>query len=301
MTGRVVVIGSINVDETLPVASWPVPGETVLLDGPVRAGLGGKGANQAVAAALAGSRVTFVGAVGDDEGGSRAREDLDRHGVSVDRVRMLDGVTTGRATILVDRAGENLILVAPGANGEVSAEDVRDAAGAIAAADLVLVQGEVPPAAIDAAALACRETGTRFVLNLAPPVAVAAETLSLADPLVVNEVEAEALGIDAAQPSLERFVSVVVTRGGEGVVAASSEGRFEVASLSVPVVDTTGAGDAFAGTLVAALAEGASLTDACRAGSAAGAFAVTRPGASASYGDAAEVAAFAAGIAPRAD
>jgi ribokinase len=291
---RVVIVGSINVDETLPVSAWPQPGETVLLSGPVRSGLGGKGANQAVAAALAGAEVAFVGAVGEDAGATLALESLRSRGVGLDAVRRVAGATTGRATILLHTDGENLILVDPGANAAVCVADVEAARETLAAADVVLVQGEVAPEVVDATARVCRETGTRFVLNLAPPVDVAVETLAAADPLVVNELEARSLGIDPDAPALAGAVTLVVTRGGAGVTVVTAEATTSVPSLAVAVVDTTGAGDAFAGTLCAALAAGAELVAAAHAGSAAGAYAVTRPGASASYGTADEVAGFAA-------
>jgi ribokinase len=285
----VVVVGSINVDETLPVDAWPQPGETVLLAGAPTSGLGGKGANQAVAAALAGTSVAFVGAVGDDAGAATALAGLTAAGVDIAAVRRIEGVGTGRATILLHRDGENLILVDPGANATVSIVDVARARDLIAGAAVVLVQGEVAPDVIDATAAVCRDTGIRFVLNLAPPVAVATETLATADPLIVNELEAAHLGIDPAAATPAPARSVVVTLGAKGAVAITADGRAEVPSPRVTPVDTTGAGDAFAGTLSAALANGSTLADACRAGAAAGAFAVTRPGASASYGTSAEI------------
>lgn len=289
---RVVVIGSINLDETLPVATWPEPGETVLLAGAIRSGLGGKGANQAVAAALAGAEVVFVGAVGDDANAETVLAELDRRDVSLDGVRRVAGAGTGRATILVHADGENLILVDPGANAAVTPAEVDAAREAIAAADVLLVQGEVTPDVIDRAAVVCAEVGTRFVLNLAPPVEVAEESLAAADPLIVNESEARHLGIDPEAPALGVSRSLVLTRGGDGVEVLTAEDRLSIPAHHVArVVDTTGAGDAFAGTLCAALARGADLAAASRAGAVAGAFAVTRAGASSSYGSAAEVAA----------
>lgn len=294
MTGSVVIVGSINVDETLPVSGWPSPGETMLLTGPISTGLGGKGANQAVAASLAGADVRFVGAVGDDAGGDRVLDALVARGVDVASVRRVTGATTGRATILLHPHGENLILVAPGANAELAPSDIRAAREAIASVDALLVQGEVTAEVIDAAADVCAEVGTRFVLNLAPPVDVSPATLALADPLIVNEIEARQLGIDPDAPALERSRSVVVTRGGDGAIVVDAGGSRSFSALKAHVVDTTGAGDAFAGALCASLAEGADLDTAARAGITAGAYAVTRPGASSSYGTAAEVAAFAA-------
>jgi ribokinase len=287
----VVVVGSLNVDETLPVSAWPRPGETMLLAGPVVTGLGGKGANQAVAAALAGAEVALVGAVGADAGGEAVLDELRTRGVGVGDIRRIDGTATGRATILVHTDGENLILVDPGANARLRPSDVDAVRELIADADVVLVQGEVAASVIEATAKTCRAVGTRFVLNLAPPIDVSSDALATADPLIVNEPEARHLEIDPAAPDTDRVRSVVVTRGASGVTAIAAEGRIDIAAHRVETVDTTGAGDAFAGTLCAALAAGADLGTACRAANRAAAYAVTRPGASGSYGTPAQIAA----------
>lgn len=290
MSGAVVVVGSVNADETLPVVSWPRPGETALLAGPIRAGLGGKGANQAVAAALAGAEVSFVGAIGTDAAAATVSDALRAHGVDVGGLRSVP-TGTGRAIIVVAPDGENLILVDPGANAALTVDDVRAASARLRAADVVLVQGEIPAPVVDAVATLCRELGTRFVLNLAPPIAVAPETLATADPLVVNEIEAAHLGIDPAGDDVGPARSLVVTLGADGVALRTPAGATRLPARSVDVVDTTGAGDAFAGTLGAGLAAGLDLAAAARRGVDASAFAVTRPGASSSYGRHDEVAA----------
>lgn len=284
MTAPVVVVGSINADETLPVATWPTPGETSLLAGPVRRGLGGKGANQAVAAALAGADVALVGAVGEDASGADALRSLRDDGVNVDGVRTLAGAT-GRALILVNPHGENLILVDPGVNAVVDEGTVRAAARHWTAATVVLVQGEVSRAAIDAVAHSCRAIGARFVLNLAPFLEVDADTLATADPLVVNEIEAAQIGIDpTAEAGTSPARSLVVTLGGDGAVVRTASVTERLPARPVEVVDTTGAGDAFVGTLAARLAAGADLVAAAGAATAAAAYAVAHSGAASSYG-----------------
>ncbi|MFS0795370.1 ribokinase [Microbacterium sp. 1P10AE] len=293
MTATVVVVGSINADETLPVASWPVPGETALLTGPVLRGLGGKGANQAVAATLAGADVALVGAVGQDATGNDALRSLRGHGVDVDGVRTVPG-STGRALIVVDPRGENLILVDPGANAVIDAEMVREAAGHWAAETVVLVQGEVSRAVIDAVAAACRAVGARFVLNLAPFVEVGGDTLATADPLVVNEIEAAQLGIDpTAEAGALPACSLVVTLGADGAVVRTAAGTQRLPARSVEVVDTTGAGDAFVGTLAARLAAGADLATSAAVATQAAAYAVAHRGAAASYGTREQIERFA--------
>ena len=283
MSGAVVVVGSINADETLPVGRWPQPGETALLTGPIRAGLGGKGANQAVAAALAGAHVSFVGAIGTDAAAATVRDALRGHGIDVHGIRSAP-TGTGRAIIVVDPGGENLILVDPGANAARTGDDVRAASARVRAADVVLAQGEIPAVVVDALATLCREVGTRFVLNLAPPIPVAPETLATADPLIVNEIEAAQVGLDPAGPGVGPARSLVVTLGAAGVELRTPAGATRLPARVVDVVDTTGAGDAFAGSLGAGLADGLDLEAAARFAVDASAFAVTRAGASSSYG-----------------
>ncbi len=292
MTASVVVVGSINADETLPVASWPTPGETSLLTGPVLRGLGGKGANQAVAAALAGADVSLVGAVGEDASGADALRSLRAQGVDVDGVRTVPGAT-GRALIVVSPRGENLILVDTGANAVVDAESVRQAAGRWTADTVVLAQGEVSREVIDAVAAACRAVGARFVLNLAPFLEVDADTLATADPLVVNEIEAAQIGIDpTAEAGTSPARSLVVTLGGDGAVVRAASITERLPARPVEVVDTTGAGDAFVGTLAARLAAGADLVTAAATATAAAAYAVAHRGASSSYGTCEQIAHF---------
>ncbi|MDR1768875.1 MAG: ribokinase [Propionibacteriaceae bacterium] len=292
----VVVVGSVNLDDILRMDKLPGPGETVLAVGAGRA-LGGKGANQAVASALAGAPTRFAGCVGDDAAGRFLRDQLSGYGVGVDDLRVVAEAGSGRALILIEDGGENSIVVESGANHLVDAGAGVRLVEALPADSVVLTQGELLPVVIDAVAAACAARGLRFVLNLAPPAGVSAQTLAVADPLVVNEIEAAQVGIDAAAFAAGESVaypsrSLVVTLGRAGSALSEAGGAVEtVASHAVPVVDTTGAGDAFVGTLVAGLARGDSMGGAARLASAAAAFCVTRLGAAPSYGTPQEIAA----------
>ena len=258
------MLGSLNVDVAVRTARHPAPGETVLGGDPETA-FGGKGANQAVAAAAAGARVRMLGAVGGDTEGEEYLRRLAGFGVDASGVRRVPG-PTGRAFVVVAEDGENTIVVSPGANSAVG--DPELAALRPAEGDVLLLQLEIDPAVVAAAIGIARDAGARVVLNLSPSTALSSEVLALADPVVVNEGEAAAL--DGAPTEL------LVTRGARG----SAWGAVEVPAEAVEeVVDTTGAGDAYCGALAAALAEGASREGAMRAASAAAAACVGRRGA----------------------
>lgn len=305
----VLVLGSANVDIFTTLDRFPRPGETVF----GRAGgtgLGGKGANQAVAAALTGARTTLFGMVGDDAEGETVRSTLAQNGVDPSGLRTLPGASTGRAYITVNQAGENTIIVVSGANagltpaalGRGRLAALLDATGPA----LALTQGELPADTVDAFARACRDRGVRFVLNLAPVIPVCAATLRAADPLVVNEHEAAALlaagrdafpGLESGQQAglqaalaaartlaRDRSATAVVTLGAQGAVASDGETAWHQAAPPVAhVVDSTGAGDAFVGALAACLACGGSLADAVRLGVQAGSLAVAGQGTVPSY------------------
>lgn len=295
--GAVVVFGSVNVDATSYVADFPRPGETVH-SRDFRVALGGKGANQAVAAHLAGAGVELVARLGDDANAEVARTAFARFGLPTDAVGVVRGEPTGIAQITVAESGENTIIVTAGANASFDADAVRSEAARLDGAALVLTQGELPVRAIEAIAAASDAAGVRFVLNLAPPVAVSRSALAVADPLVVNVHEARTLGLgeglgddasaeawrDAAASVVGALArSIVVTLGDRGAVAADATGSWSVAAPRVAAVDTTGAGDAATGVLAAMLAEGRALPDAVRAAVAAGALAVQGRGTVDSY------------------
>ncbi|WP_010524062.1 ribokinase [Nesterenkonia sp. F] len=302
-SGRIAVVGSTNADLIVRTQRHPRPGET-LLGEDLDTLPGGKGANQAVAAARLGAAVQFVGAVGRDAFAAVARDGMRAAGVDVSALTEVDG-PTGTAVITVDAAGENSIVVVPGANGAVDAARVEQARETVAAADVVVLQGEIPAVGSEAAARAC--TG-RLMLNLAPVIAVDPAVLRRADPLVVNEHEAaraaEMLGAfdegagpgpEHAEPdAVERGVverllaagvpSVVLTVGPRGAwIGAGSAEPARVPAPTVHAVDTTGAGDAFVGALAVGLVRGEALAAAARRAVRVGAFAVGRRGAQPSY------------------
>ncbi|WP_139415928.1 ribokinase [Agromyces laixinhei] len=306
--GRVVVFGSLNVDSTSYVDDFPEPGETIL-SRDYRVALGGKGANQAVAAHVAGAPVDFVACIGDDASGAFAYDTLERLGLPVGAIRRIPDAPTGVAQITVAASGENTIIVTGGANLVLTPELVHRDRALVAAAAVVLTQGELAVATIEQVAAVASESGTRFVLNLAPPARVSAATLAVADPIVLNEHEARAVGIGTDAPGdatlddwrelaasaaggLAR--SIVVTLGAAGATAADATGSWAVHAPRVTAVDTTGAGDGFTGTLAAFLAEGRPLPEALRIAVTAGALAVQARGTVDSYAARAEVLAAAA-------
>jgi len=290
---RLTVLGSLNMDISVTVPRLPGPGATVV-GSAARFTPGGKGANQAVAAARLGAEVRMAGCVGDDDFGRQLLAALRAEGISTDAVRVVAGVPTGLAMIAVDAQGENLIIVAPGANHEVGPPDVA-AAGA-ADRDILVISAEIPAPAI---ARALSQHGP-CVLNLAPaPETSAAARALLAaggehlDWLVVNESEAAAVlghpvnGLSGAQRAATELTAAgprhaVVTAGAHGAALASADGpdgARTIEGFKVHAVDTVGAGDTFVGALAVALAAGVPPPEAIRAAAAAGAAAVTRPGA----------------------
>ena len=266
----IVCFGSLNHDLVLPMARLPRSGETLAARRLVGA-RGGKGHNQATAAARLGGTVAMVGAVGRDEAGASLRDGLAADGVATDHVVTVDG-PTGTAVCLVGDDGANAIVIVAGANGTVSPALAEAASGVLAGASLLLLQGEVPVDASVRAAELARSGGARVVLNPAPVPDGVERLLALADVVVANEGEAEALGL---RPDGD----VVVTLGDDGVRV---RGR-ALPAYPATVRDPTGAGDAFVGGLAVALSEGADLVDACRLGAAAGSCAVEVVGAEPSF------------------
>ena len=283
---RAVVVGSLNMDLVLGVPELPSRGQTLLSRSWDRSP-GGKGANQASALGRLGAGVEMVGAVGDDADGAELVIALAAAGVSTRHVSKRAREHTGLAVVCVTPEGDNAIVVASGANATLLPGDVVAAAPAFAGASLLLLQLEIPPETVLAAAAAGRQAGALVILNAAPARDMAAGLLGQVDVLVVNAGEAAALaGGDDPEVAAARLRDqgpgmVVVTRGGEGCLVADDHGMSRLPADPVAVVDTTGAGDCFAAALGFGLAEGHDARQAARFAVAAAALAVTRPGAQA--------------------
>lgn len=288
------VFGSINVDLLFRVEALPRPGETVLCSSYEMAP-GGKGANQATAAARAGAAVLMIGHIGDDGFGHIARQAMTLAGVDCTHVRTSRDAT-GIAVIGVDRAAENQIMVASGANRDTRAEQVADAE--LASGVTLLCQNEIPSQATFALLERAKARGARTILNLAPAGATPPEVLRVLDVLVVNELEGRVAGgysesadiaASARDLAMKHQLTCVVTLGAEGALAIGPEGGQRVAALRVEPVDTTGAGDAFVGVLAASLDLGHGLGMALRRASVAAGLACTGLGAQTSQPTAAQI------------
>lgn len=266
--GRVIVFGSLSQDLHLAMARHPGPGETVM-SGDIEYRFGGKGANQAVAAARAGAPAMFIGRVGDDPHGREYVERLGRFGVDTGRMAVEEEAPTGTAIIYLNSDGENMIVVAPGANSRVSHADL-DRLDDLGPGDVLMLQLELDLEVVAEAARKAHRQGARVIINLAPYAALPAEVLDLADPVIANEHEAQLLAASGVTPR-----SILITLGTEG----SRWGDLQVPTKQVEVVDTTGAGDAYCGTLAARLSLGDEPEAAMHAASAAASHNVTHPGA----------------------
>jgi len=286
---RILVIGSSNTDMIIKLDRIPRPGET-LLGGEFTIAAGGKGANQAVGAARAGGSVSFIARVGKDMFGQQAVAGFVRDGIEVGHVVYDRRSPSGVALIFVAKDGENSIAVASGANGKLSAADVRKAKGAFAGAGVVVMQLETPLETVAAAAELAAKAGVRVILNPAPARELPDSLLRLVSILTPNESEAEFLSglkvsdestaSEAAGKLLGRGVqTVVITLAARGAFIASAGERRLVPGFKVEAVDTTAAGDIFNGTLAVALTEGQPLAAAVRFANAAAALSVTRLGA----------------------
>ena len=296
----VAVIGSINVDLVQNVVTLPAPGETVLALSSTRLP-GGKGANQAVAAARFGATTSLIAAVGYDEAGRWMRELLDAEGIDTSAIANLRGQDTGLATIAVDAQGENQIIVSSGANALLTVEPAS-----LAARDtkVILVQQEVPVEAIFAAFTADRPAGALRVLNAAPAQPGAAHLLDHTDILIVNQHElAEYLGLPQAPADADEAIvardllrfagqTIIVTLGAGGALAVSAEGSFHSPAVAVTPRDTIGAGDCFCGVLAALVDKGEPLEQAMASANAAAALCTQRQGAIPAMPTRAEVEAF---------
>ncbi len=284
----ITVFGSINMDLIATTDRLPQPGETVA-GSQFATAAGGKGANQALAARRAGSVVRMGGAVGKDGFAEPALALLSEAGVELSAVKRVDE-PTGTALILVGGTGENMIAVVPGANGTVGVEDAAAVVGAMAAGDILMLQLEIPPAAVETALKLARETGVTTVLNTAPLTADAAHLSRLADVVVANETEfallvGRSLDNSSAREDALRDLhrqtgqTFVVTLGPDGVIAIKDEEVAKVRGLTIEPVDTVGAGDTFCGYLAAALDQKLDFEEALRRAAVAGSLACLARGA----------------------
>lgn len=294
---RVLVVGSANVDYIVRVPRFPTPGQTILTS-ELSQHSGGKGANQAVAAARLGAEVSFVGCVGDDPDGRALLAQLEAEGIDTRGVECVTRARTGLAIVSIDDAGQNSIIVAPGANfllhPDAPQKALRALSSPLLSRVIVVTQGEISAETVENCLREAEAHGARAVLNLAPFRPMAESQLRSCDPLILNEDEAGALvgrrvsGVgDAQRAALEIKAlcrSVVVTIGADGAFWADAHENGLIPAPRVEdVVDTTGAGDAFVGAVVASLAQGEALRDAVRLGVLAGSYSVRGIGAQTSY------------------
>jgi ribokinase len=289
MPSKIVVIGSSNTDMIVQVARIPRPGETIL-GGEFSTAAGGKGANQAVAAARSGGEVAFVARVGEDMFGQQAVEGFRKDQINVDHVLRDATAPSGVALIFVEQSGENSIAVASGANAKLVPQDIRDAEDLIRSAEMVVMQLETPLETVSAAAEIAHAANVRVILNPAPAQPLGDDLLQNVTVLTPNESEAELLtGIrveetsgveEAAGALLKKGLRIVMlTLGARGVFVATSDIREWVPGFQVDPIDTTAAGDVFNGALAVALAENRPLLEAARFANAAAALSVTQLGA----------------------
>jgi ribokinase len=283
---HITVIGSINMDLVVRTPRFPGPGETILgsdfLTVP-----GGKGANQAVAVARMGARTAMLGRVGSDAFGEQMLKGLQGEGIDTGHVSVDSEAPSGVALITVVESGENNIIVVPGANGRLSPQDVEDAEATLDASSSIVLQLEIPLPTVMGAVDSAARRGVRVILNAAPARPLPPDLLGKVDYLIVNELEAALLtGLDSTQPEeaskallAQGPANVVITLGNAGALLATPQGLEVVPTFEVSVVDTTAAGDAFAGAFAVALAEGKGPLEAVRRANAAGALAATRLGA----------------------
>lgn len=289
MKNKVVVIGSYNTDLTIKTMRIPRPGETVI-GGIFSEGGGGKGANQAVAAARAGANVSFIARVGNDILGKEGKQRLTEEGIDTTYITHDNDAATGVAFIVVDERGENSIVVASGANARLSSDDMRTAKKEISSAGVLLVQLESPLDAIQTAIHQCKENGTTVILNPAPAQSLEKKFLQEIDIITPNKVEAEMLtGIKITDEESLRSITkkffefgikcVLITLGSKGVFVGLHDSMELIPSFKVRTIDSTGAGDVFSGSLAAFLSEGMSIDQSVRMANASASISVTRMGA----------------------
>lgn len=292
MSKKIVVIGSCNTDMVINMDRLPLPGET-LLGGRFFMNSGGKGANQAVAAARLGGKITFIAKVGNDPFGIRSIDQYKAEGIGTKHVLIDKEHPSGVALILVDAHGENSIAVASGANANLTPQDVDEARAVIEEGDIVLMQLETPIETVERAALIGKQMGKKVILNPAPAQSLSSSLLGCLYMLIANETEAEFIsGIQIVDmDSVARAADIICSKGVENVVITlGSKGAFvkergayhQVPALKVKAVDATAAGDTFCGAICVALAEGKSITEAVEFANRAAAVTVTRMGAQSS-------------------
>jgi ribokinase len=289
MVHRIAVVGSVNMDLVVRTSRMPLLGET-LTGSDFHTIAGGKGANQAVAAARLGADVSLIGCIGNDRFGAEMRAALAAEGIELTQLCTCENAATGVAVIMVDAASQNSIVLAPGANALLAPRHIDQAVGAIEHAELLICQLETPLAAVERAVEIAQAHGTPVVLNPAPAQALPAELLAQVDYLIPNETEAALLtgveirNIDSAEIAAGELCrlgakTVLITLGAQGVLIADAAGMRLFAAPTVKAVDTTAAGDTFVGAFAVGLAEGLAVADAIRFGQRAAAISVTRFGA----------------------
>ena len=286
---RIAVLGSINIDLVVRCPHLPAPGETIIAGESLEIP-GGKGANQAVSAARAGGDVSMIGRVGDDAFAGTLLENLRRENIDTSQVGETDDCASGLAVVAVEASGENAIMVVPGSNGRVSPTDVLAAADVIRGADVLLLQLEIPLDAVIAASEIAADSGVPVILDPAPmPASLPSQILSVdfvcpnrseASAIVGRRIETVDAARDAAAPLHQQGArNVIITLGGDGAVVSDGDLVEWIKAFPITPVDTTAAGDAFAGAFAVRLADNASLIEAARFAAAAGAIAATRLGA----------------------
>lgn len=287
MRGNIVVVGSLNMDLVVHAPRHPQGGETLLGSG-FATYPGGKGANQAVGAARLGGRVTLIGRVGGDAFGEALTNGLQVDGVDTSFIRVDQHQPTGVALITIDAAGQNTIVVAPGANAALTPDDIINAEAAFSRSAILLVQLEIPFVTVEAALRLAAKHGLRVLLNPAPAAPLPDAVIAAAEFIIPNQSE---LAILTGLPDIDSAIALLLQRGARNVIVTLGEqgaqysgvqGRFHVPAIPIEVVDTTAAGDAFLGALAVALVENKSVDEALRWGTAAGARAVSQPGAQSS-------------------
>ena len=284
MNGNLLVVGSLNMDMVVNVARHPQIGETIL-GGKFSTFPGGKGANQAVAAARMGGAVTIIGCVGQDGFGEELRASAARDGIDVQYVYVDEKTATGIALITVDDLGQNTIVVASGANLALTPERLLASKQAFATADVLVAQLESPLETVSEALSLAAENKLKVVLNPAPARPLSAEFLSKVDYFIPNEREAmQVVGAETLEAAINQLLgmgvrNLIITLGEKGVLVVTADGRKQILSYPVKAVDTVAAGDAFVGAFATGISEGLNIDDAVKFGNAAAAISVTRHGA----------------------